>query len=107
MKMGRFVVKQPNGRFAVFSTIVDDFVCMNADEEEIKSFLTAEARLDAEQAAERAVEKAKARGPDDECGWNECISLCGSNNGKRKARARIQAGSLSEAELTREESSEW
>lgn len=33
--MGRSVVKQPNGKFALFSSIVDDFVLVDATKQEL------------------------------------------------------------------------
>ena len=36
--MGWQVVKQPDNKFAVFSTVSDDFLCGNMTEEEVISF---------------------------------------------------------------------
>ena len=33
--MGKQIVIQPNGMLALYSTVVDDFVCFDADEDEI------------------------------------------------------------------------
>ena len=33
--MGRQIIKQPNGGYAVFSTIVDDFILLDATEKDI------------------------------------------------------------------------
>lgn len=45
--MGSRIVPQPDGRFAVFSTIVDDFIFINATDEELVEHF-------ANEAAERA-----------------------------------------------------
>jgi len=48
--MGRTVVKQPNGKYAVFSSIVDDFVIVDADKQELID-------SDIEEARERITAK--------------------------------------------------
>lgn len=48
--MGRFIVKQPNKKLAVFSTVVDDFVVKNATPNEIQDYFV-----------ERATEQQKER----------------------------------------------
>lgn len=49
--MGRRLIKQPNGRFAIFSTITDDFIGFNATPEEIVEFIVDEASKEARQHA--------------------------------------------------------
>lgn len=48
--MGRTVVKQPNGKYAVFSSVVDDFVTVNATKQELID-------ADIEEARERITER--------------------------------------------------
>ena len=50
--MGRQVVKQPDGNFAIWSSVVDDFILGDATEEEIREFWIKESLY-------RALEKAK------------------------------------------------
>lgn len=38
--MGHQIIKQPNGKFGVFSSVVDDFVLINATEQDIVDFYT-------------------------------------------------------------------
>ena len=40
--MGRQVVKQPDGNFAIWSSIVDDFIMEDATKDDIKSFWVGE-----------------------------------------------------------------
>ena len=40
--MGRQIIKQPNGKYAVFSSIVDDFIFINITIEEYIKFRIAE-----------------------------------------------------------------
>jgi hypothetical protein len=47
--MGRQIIKQPDGKYAVWSSVVDDFVMLDATAEE----LAADAGDKAKQAAER------------------------------------------------------
>ena len=42
--MGRSLVQQPDGKLAIFSTIVDDFVMTDATEKEIVNALVSEFR---------------------------------------------------------------
>ena len=48
--MARTVIKQPNGNYAVFSTVIDDFIMVNATKQEIID-------ADIEEARERINEK--------------------------------------------------
>ncbi len=48
--MPRIVIKQPNGKYAVFSSIVDDFIIVDADKQELID-------SDIEEARERITEK--------------------------------------------------
>ena len=36
--MGHQIIKQPNGKFGIFSSVVDDFVFINATEQDIVDF---------------------------------------------------------------------
>ena len=38
--MGHQIIKQPNGKFGIFSSVVDDFVLINATEQDIVDFYT-------------------------------------------------------------------
>ena len=43
--MANQIIKQPNGRYAVWSTIIDDFICMDVDRDElIEMFVEKERR---------------------------------------------------------------
>lgn len=40
--MGRQVIKQPDGKYAIFSSIVDNFIAVNATKEEVFDFFIEE-----------------------------------------------------------------
>jgi len=44
--MGRQIIKQPNGGYAVWSTVVDDFVMVDAEPFEIIDMMVKESRRD-------------------------------------------------------------
>ncbi len=56
--MGWSVVRQPNGRFAVFSSIVDDFILWHATRQDVIDFFVEDAAKEATQNAVRAVRTA-------------------------------------------------
>ena len=45
--MSRQIIKQPNGKYALFSSVVDDFVLIDADPNEIVEELVAYYELEA------------------------------------------------------------
>jgi len=47
--MGRQIIKQPNGKYCVFSSIVDNVISYDMTEEEIINEFVAEAREDMEK----------------------------------------------------------
>lgn len=51
--MGRTVVKQPNGNYAVFSSVVDDFIVVNATKQELID-------MDVEEECEKITERYNA-----------------------------------------------
>lgn len=52
--MGRRILKQPNGQYAIWSSIIDDFVLLNATKEEIVELRMSAA---AEQAKEQTLQE--------------------------------------------------
>ena len=53
--MGRAIFKQDNGKFAVFSTTTDNFILINATEEDIIKVYVDEAVEAAKEAAKREI----------------------------------------------------
>ena len=51
--MGRQIAKQPNGLYAVWSSVVDDFIVEDATEEEIRNWWIKDAIEDATERANR------------------------------------------------------
>ena len=46
--MGRIIVTQPNGKHAIFSTIIDDFIVYDATKAELEEFLLNDKRHEVE-----------------------------------------------------------
>lgn len=59
--MARAILQQPDGKWCVFSTIVDDFLYVNGTLEEIQEILTEEAIENARLAVEEAIERARKK----------------------------------------------
>jgi hypothetical protein len=53
--MGRQIAKQPNGLYAVWSSIADDFIVEDATEEEIRNWWIKDAIEDATERANRSL----------------------------------------------------
>lgn len=54
--MGRQIIKQPNGKYAVWSSTVDNFILLDATPDEIIEGLVADSRRDIERAVHGKVE---------------------------------------------------
>lgn len=60
--MGRAVMRQPDGRLAVWSTFVDDFVLYDATPEEYEDWVVEQAVEEAKVQARRDLEAVEQRG---------------------------------------------
>ncbi len=60
--MGRQLLRQPNGRYAIFSSVEDEFILWNATPEEVITHNVTEAAREARIRAEAWVRKAKNSG---------------------------------------------
>ena len=56
--MSRQIVKQPDGKLAVWSSIVDDFIIIDASEVELITFFRNEAAEEAERHTKRMIASA-------------------------------------------------
>lgn len=56
--MGRSIVRQPDGLYAVFSSIIDDFVLVNCTPQEIIDYYVKDAKEEIERSVCQSVEKA-------------------------------------------------
>jgi len=54
--MGRQIIQQPDGHFAIWSSIVNDFILDDADPDELVAFFTAEAQRGVETSVIEKVE---------------------------------------------------
>jgi len=66
--MPAYIVKQPNGNYARFSTICDDFTHIEMTAEEVREYFCEAARERALQDAERCLQDADERGAS---GWKD------------------------------------
>jgi len=57
--MGRQIIKQPDGKYCVFSSVVEDFIYWDATPEEIIEMEVAEARETIAQRVTAIIEKLK------------------------------------------------
>ncbi|QBJ94516.1 hypothetical protein D0Z67_29555 (plasmid) [Streptomyces seoulensis] len=60
--MGHQIIKQPDGRLAVFSSVVDAFVVMDATPEELVEWYAQEAAQDARDRTQRLLDKLHSEG---------------------------------------------
>lgn len=56
--MGQHIVKQPNGKYAIFSSIVDHFIAYDATPEEIRNHFRAIAEEESDRHTERGIKRA-------------------------------------------------
>ncbi len=73
--MGWAVLKQPNGKLAIFSTIVDDFLVLDATEAEIVEVFEDDARKSGRASATRALEGVGKTGTSSRCGRTWATAL--------------------------------
>jgi hypothetical protein len=55
-EMAQHIVRQPNGRYAIFSSIVDDFISYDATAEECYAHFRQEAIINADRRTTRSLE---------------------------------------------------
>lgn len=58
--MGKVIVKQPDGRFAIWSTVVGDFLCQDKTRQEVYKLLTEEASIEFGKKVDAAIDRAEA-----------------------------------------------
>lgn len=98
--MPSFYLKQPNGKYALFSTIVDDFCAMDMTRQE--AMMHARAEMGDEQAArkiERADRDENAAEYDEKAPaglrrWWGALSAVGAVHGDEARRKRMVAGEV-------------
>lgn len=61
--MGQQIIKQPDGKLAVFSSIVDAFIVVDATPEEILDWRAEQAAADARRATQRELDAVLADDP--------------------------------------------
>ncbi len=69
--MGHQVIRQPDGLLAVWSTVVDDFVVLNATPEEIADHYAEEARRETRERWLEVCRRAQKTGRSGRMGWDE------------------------------------
>ncbi len=89
--MGRQVVKQPNGKFAIFTSICDDFVLMDATQEELLEEVGKEAAERAKEDYLRLMGTIQSQTQAVQTkNWNECLNTLKHVHGVRKMSKRMK-----------------
>jgi hypothetical protein len=78
--MGHQIIKQPDGRLAVFSSVVDAFVVLDATQQELVDWYAEEAARDARERTQRLLEKLDTLGSQEVYGrraltWDQAAKL--------------------------------
>lgn len=73
--MGKQIIEQPNGQYAIFSSDSDEFVLLNASREEVAEFLVSRAVRDAKERAERDVEEMFSLLSGQSLSWKEACEV--------------------------------
>lgn len=81
--MPQFIVKQPNGKYAIFSTVVDNFVAYDYTEAEIIAHYEQKAKDDARLVAERGLNRADS----DPDALGRCLATIEAIHGKGEAKS--------------------
>lgn len=93
--MSHWIVKQPNGNYAVFSSVVDDFVFIDATREELETFYAEKALQDARTMFDRMLQAAdedqdkyirKARPGDGLNRWREFLKTIKAHHGAKRVK---------------------
>lgn len=92
--MGKCIVKQPNGMYAVWSTVVDDFVLMDATLDEVAASFIEDRVRDVMRNMRRYRVELAERGSTSMMGrtWDSCIEDIQEGKGEEVAKQRRDAG---------------
>lgn len=85
--MGQQIIRQPDGRLAVFSTVTDGIVLYDATAQEVADYFAEEAATEARRRAKRLVEAVMAGDPrkvygDRAVTWAEALELHREGHGE-------------------------
>lgn len=95
--MGWQIVKQPNGRYARYSKVVDDFTPMNFTAEEMVDYLQKRQDI-GRQTAESMVAATEAEYPE---AWNCNLYWCARIQRRERAKEVRTLGNMSEEEVAK------
>lgn len=90
--MARQIIKQPDGRYAVWSTIVDDFVAVNVDRDEIIEMFVEGERQRIIQSVDETLEHIAAGRPayyQFTKSFDDCVALIRANHGDDAESLRL------------------
>jgi hypothetical protein len=84
--MGHAIVKQPNGKLAVYSTITGDFIMEDADADDIIAMYVADATLDILRRMRESMERVEKTGTSSRMGqdWDACVESIRELHGTRE-----------------------
>ncbi len=101
--MGQQIIKQPNGKFALWSSVVDDFLFLNATPEEIIEFRVQQFRKQTGQEINQIIlELNQNKKPYFQFtqSWEECLETVQDLHGKQKTE-RIKTKCKKETKITK------
>ena len=82
--MGKAIVKQPDGRYAIFSSVVDNFIYLNCTESELIDLLAEEAAQDSKRNTKIMLKRIKKGIPAGRHGgWDGYVNHVKSIHGPR------------------------
>jgi hypothetical protein len=90
--MGRAYMKQPNGKYAIWSTVVDDFICLDATWDEVVELEKQDAIDRVVRDMERIAVGVEATGTSSRVGnsWESCLARVRMLHGDKKAALRMR-----------------
>jgi hypothetical protein len=84
--MPRIIIKQPNNKWAVFSTIVDDFLLQNGTEKDVIDFFVA----DFGEACRQDIERTIQRGGSKYYTFDDVMEIVERKHGKEVSEQRLK-----------------
>lgn len=86
--MGRHVVRQPDGKWAIFSSVCDDFLYIHATASDIINWFLDEERRNLECGLKIELDEAENNGVIDTKSFDECIQTIKHVHGKNSRTLR-------------------
>lgn len=84
--MSHQVIKQPNGRYCVFSSIVDNFILINCTKQDLVDYYMEKETENVKNAVDRMVSRAEGKTPPNQFTktYDEALKFIGEIHGKEE-----------------------